>query len=932
MKRLNKSLAALMIALLVALVLSVSAFAADVGRVTGLKASGVTNNSVVLVWNKISAADGYRLQVRENNGTWVTLSDTLETNSYVVKNLKLGSTYSFRVNAYDLVEVKVPFLGVISSEKDHSNYSTIVSVSNSIGKVTGLKATTVSATKVKLTWTKVNGANGYLIQKKVGDTWKNVKSVTTLSHTVTGLKTGSTTSFRVKAYATVDGKKIYGSVSSTVKGTAKVPAISDFKVTVKSTSSVQLSWKKATLTGYEIYRKAGSGDWKKIKTINKNTTVTFTNKSLNLGTKYQYKIRGFYKTDSKTYYGAYTSVKSVTPTLPQVLGVELNTFVTKNKATITWDKVSGANGYQVYDYSSGKGVKLATVTLNKATITVDDNSVYQLKVRATTKSSSGNTVYGVYSDIFELYTTPAEVKNLSYEALADNSLKLYWDKVSTAHGYKIEIINNNTSRWELYTVCADNYHIISDTSKLPGTNFRVSAFVRNNGISLYGGVSNVITAKVIQRPDLFVGDSTPDYINLIWTPINEATTYVLEKYNFYEDSWQILKETYETQYNDRVPDSAEATGGLYRVYAKNYDGSRSSVSEEVAAYSEGITVTQDGAAQTITWPAIEGASKYRIYVKNLYGDRSYLGSIIPANTNEATITLVPDSIQSLVIHAYADNGDYAGCVADEVIIKTDELKILDKNHIHYNHSVNSQILYLVNAINKTKHETGEVTVASGSVVQYDTEKFIVNNTSFNGNNIEGVLRFINSLAGLNKDSDDVKGLTLSGKETSSETITFENCIGKNEQGKSVNLARYIDPSDEECAYLYDAEDPTAWKDGVKSISITPTAAGGNKVVMVLYKEEYGTDTNSIEAHYHKGFATTVASLGQFSTGNIENELTTVGDTTITAIINADGTLDSYQVVSPYMMKMKSPVKGIVGINSFGMQIKGNLTSAYTFTR
>ena len=132
MKRLHKSLTALAIALIIAIMLSLSALAADVGRVTGLKASGVTNNSVVLVWNKIAAADGYRIQVRENSGTWITLSDTLETNSYVVKNLKIGSTYSFRVNAYDVVEVSVPILGVISSEKDHAKLQKLNSLTTEI--------------------------------------------------------------------------------------------------------------------------------------------------------------------------------------------------------------------------------------------------------------------------------------------------------------------------------------------------------------------------------------------------------------------------------------------------------------------------------------------------------------------------------------------------------------------------------------------------------------------------------------------------------------------------------------------------------------------------------------------------------------------------------------------------------------------------------
>ena len=103
-------------------------------------------------------------------------------------------------------------------------------------------------------------------------------------------------------------------------------------------------------------------------------------------------------------------------------------------------------------------------------------------------------------------------------------------------------------------------------------------------------------------------------------------------------------------------------------------------------------------------------------------------------------------------------------------------------------------------------------------------------------------------------------------------------------------------------------------------------------MVVLYKEEYGTETNLNEAPYHKGLSTTVASMGQITSVSVTNELTTVGDTTITAVINADGTLDSYQVVSPYTMMMRSPVNGIVGIDSFGMQINGSIATLYTFTR
>ena len=97
MKKFKKSLVAIIFALVLTMVLSALASAADVGRVTGLKASAISNNSVTLTWNAIAAADGYRIQVRQDGGAWTTLSDTLTTNSYTAKNLKLGSSYSFKI-------------------------------------------------------------------------------------------------------------------------------------------------------------------------------------------------------------------------------------------------------------------------------------------------------------------------------------------------------------------------------------------------------------------------------------------------------------------------------------------------------------------------------------------------------------------------------------------------------------------------------------------------------------------------------------------------------------------------------------------------------------------------------------------------------------------------------------------------------------------
>ncbi|MBO7319142.1 MAG: fibronectin type III domain-containing protein, partial [Clostridia bacterium] len=811
---------------------------------------------------------------------WSTLQDGILSTSFTVKNLKIGKTYSFKVLAYKTTK---GLFGTTSTKV--GSYSVPVSVSNTLSKVTNLKVATTTPTKVKLTWSKVDGADGYLVQKQVNGAWKNVKTTTSTSYTVTGLKTNTTTPFRVRAYVNQSGSKVYGSVSSTVKGTTSVPKIENFTLTSTSQSTVKLSWDKANVTGYQIFKKTGSGQWKKYKTIYSKTTLTFTDKDLKLGTKYYYKVRGFYKAETKTYYGSYTGSKNITASLPAVVGIQLSS-ITKTKAVLTWDKVPGAQGYQVYDYSSGSAVKLPTVSTNRTAIDIKDGNTYQIKVRAYTKATSnGETAKGIFSEAYELYSTPLQIKNLKGEVQDDGSVKFTWDKLNSVHGYTLYSFNSATQKYEKVDNSTENSYILKDLSGVPSLTFNVAAFVRNSGVLTYGPYCmNSVLIKIIQKPTLTVSAATATDITLSWTDVNDATSYVLEKYSFDDKAWTEVISLNSDRYTES---GAEARGGLYRVYAVNSSGVRSAASNEVFASTQGISITQDGAAQTISWLPIEGADNYRILAKNINGD-SYSYLLTKVFGTSAVISLTPGTIQSLSVYAYtADGSIITQPAVSELVFRVEDFKILPASNPHYDHSVNSQLLYLVNAINKSKHETATVTVNATSVVNYTTEKFYVNNTTIAGKDIEDLIELINLLTQTDKDKNELGDIALNGKETSDETVTFTDAIGKNSEGKFVSLARYIDPSDEEYAYLYASEDPSAWKDGIKSVNVTPLSNGGYKFTVELYEETFGNETNVNDAFYHPGLVTTIASLGYFSNGELENQLTTVGDTTIIAVVNSD---------------------------------------------
>ena len=94
---------------------------------------------------------------------------------------------------------------------------------------------------------------------------------------------------------------------------SKTPA----KVTLSSITAgkkkATLKWKKAKdADGYIIYRSTSkNGEYKKVKTISKGSTVKYTDKNLKSGKKYYYKVVAYNKTSGVTAYAADSKVKSV---------------------------------------------------------------------------------------------------------------------------------------------------------------------------------------------------------------------------------------------------------------------------------------------------------------------------------------------------------------------------------------------------------------------------------------------------------------------------------------------------------------------------------------------------------------------------------------------------------------------------------------------
>lgn len=126
---------------------------------------------------------------------------------------------------------------------------------------------------------------------------------------------------------------------------------------VNQAKAIKVTWNRpAGAKGYEVYRKMGTGNFKKIATIKNAGTLNYVDKSVTAGKKYTYKVRAF-ANDKKGNYSATIVRKRLKAPVIQKITVQ------KKSLLITWKKSTGATKYIVYrKKGNGSFVKANTVT------------------------------------------------------------------------------------------------------------------------------------------------------------------------------------------------------------------------------------------------------------------------------------------------------------------------------------------------------------------------------------------------------------------------------------------------------------------------------------------------------------------------------------------------------------------------------------------
>ncbi len=275
---------------------------------------------VDLSWKKVDDADGYIIFIKEESTGKFKRLKTIWGADVISfsKLLDFGGTHTFKIQSF-----KQDKETHTSQYTDLGNEITLtLSQYSKYEQPTAKASTKTGSRQINLQWSKVEGADGYLLYMYNKET-KKYDLLETLTGTdstsfsfVNGLKNGETYSFRVRSYAVdKDGEtQVKGKISAAFKTTTPPAKAQKPKAVSTTANQAKLTWTEmSTADGYSIYRcTSRNGKYTRVKTITDKDTITFTDKNLNSGITYYYKMRAFsLNPDGTRSYGKASAVKAV---------------------------------------------------------------------------------------------------------------------------------------------------------------------------------------------------------------------------------------------------------------------------------------------------------------------------------------------------------------------------------------------------------------------------------------------------------------------------------------------------------------------------------------------------------------------------------------------------------------------------------------------
>ena len=293
----------------------------------------------------------------------------------------------------------------------------------------------------------------------------------------------------------------------------------------------------------------------------------------------------------------------------------------QGRPTLKWNAVSGAAKYEVYRARSMNGdyIKYATVTGTSYTNTsyIENGTTYYYKVRALDANGTAGAWSSVVSVTYK-QTLPAPSVTGGNDSQGRPTLK--WNAVTGAAKYEVYRARSKSGDYIKYsTVTGTSY---TNTSYIENGNtyyYKVRALDANGTAGAWSSVVSVTYKQTLPAPTVTGGNDAQGRPTLTWNAVSGAAKY--EVYRARSKDGDYIK--YSTVTGTSYTNTSYIENGntyYYKVRALKSDGTAGAWSSIVAVtYKQTLSapaVTGGNDSQgrpTLTWKAVTGAAKYEVY-------------------------------------------------------------------------------------------------------------------------------------------------------------------------------------------------------------------------------------------------------------------------------------------------------------------------------
>ncbi len=632
--------------------------------------SDITSDSVKISYDKVTGADGYEIQYLNGNGEWKHYVNTGYT-SKVWSGFDADSPYTIRVRAYGIVN------GTVIYSQNWSGTYTFTTAAEGfvdLPAVQNISVTNTTANSADISYNKVSGADGYEIQFYLNGKWKHYVNTGYYSKTWSGLSTSTKFQMRVRAYRIINGSIYYSeNWSSTASFSTKPTKVTGIKTANRAADgrSITLSWNAQTnADGYTVYRLSGSS-WTAIATVSGGANNSYTVSGLTPDTAYSFKVRA-YKTGTGNL-GAFSDAHSTSTlvngsSIAQVKNI-VTSNTTDNSVNIAYDRVSGADGYEIQFYLNGEWKHYVnTGYYSKTWSGLSTSTKFQMRVRAY-RIIDGTIVYSTnWSSTASFSTKPTKVTGVKTTARSENgtSLTLTWNAQTNADGYTVYRLSG--SSWTAIATIsggANNSYTVSGLTPDTAYSFKVRAYKTGTGnLGAFSDAHSTSTlvngSSIAQVKNIVTSNTTDNSVNIAYDRVSGADGYEIQFYlngewkhyvntGYYSKTWSGLSTS--TKFQMRVRAYRIIDGTI--VYSTNWSSTASFSTKPTKVTGVKTTArSENGTSLTLTWNAQTNADGYTVY--RLSGSSwTAIATISGGANNSYTVSgLTPDTAYSFKVRAY----------------------------------------------------------------------------------------------------------------------------------------------------------------------------------------------------------------------------------------------------------------------------------------